>query len=178
MNVSPLMTAAPREGRCDVELRTFALMDQLGIPYVWVSHDLAPTIESCAAVEAALGISICKNLFLCNRQKTVFYLLAMPGGKHFQAKDLSHQLGVARLSFAPAELMEDLMGCSPGSASVLGMAWDKEQRVRLLMDREVYESEWIGCHPCKSDATLRLRTRDLLDTFFPHTGHEVTVVDL
>ena len=177
MPVSQVYTAAPSEERCAVEMETFALLDRLGIPYTWVAHDMANTIEDCAAVDAALGISICKNLFLCNRQKTEFYLLAMPGDKLFQTKELSRQLGTARLSFAPPERMEELLGCAPGSASVLGMAYDKSHQVHLLMDREVYESEWFGCHPCKSDATLRIQTRDLLNIFFPYTGHPVTVVD-
>lgn len=177
MRVSQVYTAAPSEERCAVEMKTFALLDRLGIPYTWVAHDMANTIEDCAAVDAALGISICKNLFLCNRQKTEFYLLAMPGDKLFQTKELSRQLGTARLSFAPPERMEELLGCAPGSASVLGMAYDKSHQVHLLMDREVYESEWFGCHPCKSDATLRIQTRDLLNIFFPYTGHPVTVVD-
>ena len=177
MRVSQVYTAAPSEERCAVEMETFALLDRLGIPYTWVAHDMANTIDDCAAVDAALGISICKNLFLCNRQKTEFYLLAMPGDKLFQTKELSRQLGTARLSFAPPERMEELLGCAPGSASVLGMAYDKSHQVHLLMDREVYESEWFGCHPCKSDATLRIQTRDLLNIFFPYTGHPVTVVD-
>ena len=177
MRVSQVYTAAPSEERCAVEMETFALLDRLGIPYTWVAHDMANTIEDCAAVDAALGISICKNLFLCNRQKTEFYLLAMPGDKLFQTKELSRQLGTARLSFAPPERLEELLGCAPGSASVLGMAYDKSHQVHLLMDREVYESEWFGCHPCKSDATLRIQTRDLLNIFFPYTGHPVTVVD-
>ena len=177
MRVSQVYTAAPSEERCAVEMETFALLDRLGIPYTWVAHDMANTIEDCAAVDAALGISICKNLFLCNRQKTEFYLLAMPGDKLFQTKELSRQLGTARLSFAPPERMEELLGCAPASASVLGMAYDKSHQVHLLMDREVYESEWFGCHPCKSDATLRIQTRDLLNIFFPYTGHPVTVVD-
>ena len=177
MRVSQVYTAAPSEERCAVEMETFALLDRLGIPYTWVAHDMANTIEDCAAVDAALGISLCKNLFLCNRQKKEFYLLAMPGDKLFQTKELSRQLGTARLSFAPPERMEELLGCAPGSASVLGMAYDKSHQVHLLMDREVYESEWFGCHPCKSDATLRIQTRDLLNIFFPYTGHPVTVVD-
>ena len=139
MRVSQVYTAAPSEERCAVEMETFALLDRLGIPYTWVAHDMANTIEDCAAVDAALGISICKNLFLCNRQKTEFYLLAMPGDKLFQTKELSRQLGTARLSFAPPERMEELLGCAPGSASVLGMAYDKSHQVHLLMDREVYE---------------------------------------
>ena len=178
MEISEIRTAAPAEGRAAVELETFALLDRLRIPYAWVAHETAGTIADCDVVSEALGISICKNLFLCNRQRTEFYLLTMPGSKPFQTKVLSHQLGTTRLSFAPPELMESTLRCTPGSASVLGLAYDTEQRVRLVMDREVHDAEWFGCHPCKNDASLRLRTEDLLRVFLPHTGHDVTVVDL
>lgn len=178
MEISSIFTAAPAGGRCPAEMASFALLDQLRIPYQRVEHDPADTMEACAAISDALGIRICKNLFLCNRQKTDFYLLTMPEGKPFHTKDLSHQIGSARLSFASPEAMEELLGCTPGSASVLGLMNDTGHRVRLLMDREVYEAEWFGCHPCKNDGSLRIKTADLLNVFLPHTGHEVTVVDL
>ena len=178
MEISGIFTAAPAGGRCPVEMASFALLDQLRIPYHRVEHDPADTMEACAAISDALGIRICKNLFLCNRQKTDFYLLTMPEDKPFHTKDLSHQIGSARLSFASPEAMEELLGCTPGSASVLGLMNDTGHRVRLLMDREVYEAEWFGCHPCKNDGSLRIKTADLLNVFLPHTGHEVTVVDL
>ena len=178
MEISEIRTAAPAEGRAAVELETFALLDRLHIPYAWVAHETADTIADCDVVSEVLGLSICKNLFLCNRQKTAFYLLTMPGGKPFQTKVLSAQLGTTRLSFAPPELMESMLRCTPGSASVLGLAYDTERRVRLVMDRAVHDAAWFGCHPCKNDASLRLRTEDLLHVFLPHTGHDVTVVDL
>ncbi len=178
MEISPLYTSAPTGDRCAVELASFALLDRLHIPYTRIEHDTADTMEACAAISDALGIRICKNLFLCNRQKTDFYLLTMPEDKPFHTKDLSHQIGSSRLSFAPPEEMEALIGCTPGSASVLGLMHDTKHRVRLLMDREVYEAEWFGCHPCKNDASLRIRTADLLNVFLPHTGHETTVVEL
>lgn len=178
MRISSLYTSAPTGGRCAVELASFALLDQLHISYTRVEHDAADTMEACAAISDALGIRICKNLFLCNRQKTDFYLLTMPEDKPFHTKDLSHQIGSSRMSFAPPEEMESLIGCTPGSASVLGLMHDTEHRVRLLMDREVIDAEWFGCHPCKNDASLRIRTVDLLNVFLPHTGHHATVVDL
>ena len=178
MEISEIRTAAPAAGRAAVELETFALLDRLHIPYAWVAHETADTIADCDVVSEVLGISICKNLFLCNRQKTAFYLLTMPGDKPFQTKVLSAQLGTTRLSFAPPEEMESMLRCTPGSASVLGLAYDTERRVRLVMDRAVHDAEWFGCHPCKNDASLRLRTEDLLRVFLPHTGHDVTVVAL
>jgi len=178
MFISELYTTAPTGGRCEAELAAFALLDQLNISYQRVEHDTADTMEDCAAISDVLGIRICKNLVLCNRQKTAFYLLTMPEDKPFLTKNLSHQIGSSRLSFAPGEMMEELIGCTPGSASVLGLMNDTEHRVRLIMDRETYESEWFGCHPCKNDGSLRIKTSDLLQIFLPYTGHEVTVVDL
>ena len=178
MTISEIYTTAPAVASCEAAQRAFALLDDLGIPYTRVEHESADTMEDCAAISDVLGSRICKNLVLCNRQKTDFYLLAMPEDKPFLTKDLSHQIGSSRLSFAPGELMEELIGCTPGSASVLGLMNDAEHRVRLLMDRDTYEAEWFGCHPCKNNGSLRIKTSDLLHKFLPHTGHEVTVVEL
>ena len=178
MNISEIYTSAPAQASCEAAARAFALLDELKIPYTRVEHEFADTMEDCAAISDVLGSRICKNLVLCNRQKTQFYFLAMPEDKPFLTKNLSQQIGSSRLSFAPSELMEELIGCTPGSASVLGLMNDTEHRVRLLMDRETYEAEWFGCHPCKNDGSLRIKTADLLRVFLPHTGHDVTVVDL
>jgi len=178
MTISEIFTTAPAVASCEAAARAFALLDELNIPYTRVEHESADTMEDCAAISDVLGSRICKNLVLCNRQKTDFYLLAMPEDKPFLTKDLSHQIGSSRLSFAPGELMEELIGCTPGSASVLGLMNDTEHRVRLLMDKDTYEAEWFGCHPCKNDGSLRIKTSDLLHKFLPHTGHEVTVVEL
>ena len=178
MRVSQVYTAAPSEERCAVEMETFALLDRLGIPYTWVAHDMANTIEDCAAVDAALGISICKNLFLCNRQKTNFYLLMMPGDKPFKTKELSHQLGIARLSFASPEDMEQYLDCTPGSSSIMGLANDAENKVQLLMDEDIKGGEYLGCHPCINTSSLKLRTADVLETFLPAVHHEPIFVHL
>ena len=178
MEISGIFTTAPAADHCQAEMASFALLDQLHIPYQRVEHSIANTMADCAAISDVLGIRICKNLFLCNRQKTDFYLLTMPEDKPFHTKDLSQQIGSSRLSFAPPEAMETLLGCTPGSASVLGLMNDTDHHVRLLMDREVYEAQWFGCHPCKNDGSLRIATSDLLNVFLPHTGHHVTVVDL
>ena len=178
MMISSCSSSAPVTAHCQAEADSFALLDQLGIPYQWVSHDAADTMEACAAISDALGSRICKNLFLCNRQKTAFYLLVLPEDLPFRTKELSHQIGSSRLSFAPAESMEELLHCPPGSASALGLQFDTAHQVRFLMERWVYEAEWFACHPCKNLASLRIKTQDLLETFLPHTGHDVTVVDL
>lgn len=178
MWISELLTAPPGDALCVGEARTFALLHRLEIPFTAVRHDTAETMADCAAVSDVLGVRICKNLFLCNRQRTKFYLLAMPEEKPLHTRDLSRQIGSSRLSFAPPADMVRLIGCHPGSASVLGLAFDSAHQVHLLMDRPVAEAEWFGCHPCKNDCSLRLKTADLLNRFLPFTGHKPQIVDL
>ena len=167
------------EGRLSKEIRVYDLLDSLHIPYKRVDYDALPTIEACHEVDLLLDIDICKNLFLCNTQKTAFYLLMMPGWKKFKTAVLSRQIGSARLSFASPEYMEQLLDITPGSVSVLGLMNDHENRVRLLIDRDVLENhEFLGCHPCINTSSLKLRTRDLLETILPAIHHQYTVVDL
>ncbi len=160
------------------EQRCYALLDGLGVAYTRVDHDFADTIEACEAVEQVLGEKICKNLFLCNRQKTQFYLLMLEGEKVFKTKDLSRQLGVARLSFADAADMERLLDITPGSVSVLGLMNDTDDQVQLVIDRPIAESETVGCHPCINSSTLAIATRDILDKVLPAVHHTAIIVDL
>ncbi len=165
-------------GRLEKEIRVYDFLDKLGIDYMQVDHEPAMTMEACEAVDATLGTAMCKNLFLCNRQQTDFYILLMPGDKVFKTKDLSAQLGVSRLSFASGEFMEEFLDITPGSLSVLGLMNDKNHRVRLVIDSPVLESEFIGVHPCINTSSLRLKTTDLLEKIIPAMGHEPTVVEL
>lgn len=179
MEISELYHNTRPEGELlPQEASAFELLETLGIEYDRVSSEPADTMEKCVAVGDVLGVPLCKNLFLCNRQKTQFYLLCMGGDKPFHTKDLSHQIGSARLSFAPEDALWELMHCTPGSATILGLMNDKEHQVRLLMEREVYDAPYISCHPCICTSSLKLKTEDVLRKFLPHTGHEVTVVEL
>lgn len=179
MNISPLCHNSRPEGELpEQETAAFDFLDSLGIPYDRVTHDPADTMEKCDAVSAVLGVDVCKNLFLCNRQKTVFYLLCMPPHKAFHTKDLSHQIGSARLSFAPEEQLWDLLHCMPGSATILGLMYDTEHRVQLLIDRETYEAEFFSCHPCLCSSTLKLKTSDVKNVLLPKVGHEPIIVEL
>ena len=164
--------------RLEKEIACYALLDSFGVAYDRVDHDFADTIEACEAVEQVLGEKICKNLFLCNRQKTSFYLLMMPGEKVFKTKDLSKQLGVARLSFASPEDMLRLLNITPGSVSVLGLMNDKDGRVSLLIDRDLLKEEFFGCHPCINSSSLKIRTSDVTDKIIPAMHHEIRYVDL
>lgn len=165
-------------GRLDKELRVYDFLDGLGISYQRIDHDAAMTMEDCAAVDKALEATICKNLLLCNRQNTAFYLLMIPGDKHFKTKDLSHQIGSSRLSFAAPEYMLEYLDITPGSVSILGLMNDKGNHVQLLIDEDVLKGEYIGCHPCINTSSLRIRTRDMVEKIIPAIAHEPRIVTL
>lgn len=165
-------------GRREREMEVYRLLKSLEIPFQRMDHEPMATIEACRGVDEILGIHMCKNLFLCNSQKTVFYLLLMPGEKKFKTKELSKQIGSARLSFAPEEFMEEYLHISPGAVSVMGLMNDKENHVNLLIDEDVLKEEFLGCHPCVNTASLRLRTKDVLSKFLPFVGHTYRTVHL
>ena len=165
-------------GRLEKEIRVYDLLDRLGVAYERIDHPAADTMEACAAVDAALDAVICKNLLLCNRQCTAFYLLMIPGSKVFKTKDLSAQIGSSRLSFASAEHMQALLDISPGSVSVLGLMNDTENKVQLLIDEDVLKGEKFGCHPCINTSSLRLSMKDLTDVILPAVGHAYKTVTL
>ena len=169
---------ADAQGREAREMRVYDFLDGLGVAYERIDHAPADTMALCREIDDSLGAMICKNLFLCNRQKTDFYLLLLPWDKPFHTRDLSPQLGCSRLSFAEPEAMERMLDTLPGSASVLSLLNDRERAVRLVVDRPVLESEWFGCHPCRNTSSLRIATRDLREVILPALGHEPTVVDL
>lgn len=165
--------------RLPKEIRTYDLLDQLGILYQRLDHTPTATIQDCHDVDQLLDIEICKNLFLCNAQKTDFYLLMMPGTKKFKTAILSKQIGSARLSFADPEFMQEFLDITPGSVSVLGLMNDTHNRVRLLIDKSVIENHaYIGCHPCINTSSLKIPTADLLEKFLPQVNHPYTLVDL
>lgn len=166
------------EGREPKEMAVYELLEKLEIPYERLDHEATATIEACQDVDKLLGIEICKNLFLCNAQKTQFYLLMMPGRKKFSTKEVSRQIQSARLSFAPAEYMEEFLNITPGAVSIMGLMNDKDKRVQLLIDRDVLEAEYLGCHPCVNTASLKLKTADVIARFLPFTGHDYIAVEL
>ena len=158
-----------RSGR---EQRSYRFLDELGVEFDRTDHQDQPatTMEVCSEVDAVLNVHICKNLFLCNRQKTDFYLLIMPGDKPFRTKELSGQMGISRLSFADEQTMEQFLDVHPGSVSVLGLLNDRGHRVRLVIDEDVLKEEMFGCHPCENTSSIRFRTKDLTDKIIPALG--------
>ena len=168
------------DNRLDKEIRVYDFLDKLGIQYQRIDHEAAMTMEACEEIDRALGdnTTICKNLFLCNRQETDFYLLLMPGDKPFKTKDLSAQIHSARLSFAKPEYMEKYLDITPGSVSVLGLMNDSEKKVQLLIDEDVMKEPYFGCHPCINTSSLKFTTEDLMQKIIPALEHEPVTVTL
>ena len=168
------------EGRLDKEIRCYDLLDSLGIEYWRTDHPDAEanTMEACREIDEVLDCLVCKNLFLTNRQHTAYYLLLMPGEKSFKTKELSSQIGSARLSFGSGEEMEQMLDCTPGSSSIMGLMNDRENRVRLLVDEDVLKGEFLGCHPCINTSSLKVRVDEILGKYLDAVHHDMTVVKL
>ncbi len=166
------------EGRLPREIHTYDYLDNLGIEYFRTDHGRADNMEACNEIDAVLGVLICKNLFLCNRQKTNFYLLMMPGDKKFKTKELSSQINSARLSFADPEDMLKYLDIEPGAVSIMGLMNDTEHKVQLLIDEDVLKGEEIGCHPCVCTSSLKIKTKDIIEKYLPATGHDYVTVHL
>ncbi|MBE6541566.1 MAG: prolyl-tRNA synthetase associated domain-containing protein [Ruminococcaceae bacterium] len=164
--------------RLKKEIKVYDFLDSLGIEYYRADHEPAMTMEACAEIDRKLGVSICKNLFLCNRQETNFYILLIPDNKVFKTKDISAQIGSSRLSFGSGEKMEELLDITPGSLSVLGLINDLENHVRLLVDEDVLCGEFFGCHPCINTSSLKIKMCDLKEKIIPSLNHEPTIVKL
>ncbi len=167
------------DGRLEKEIKTYDLLDSLGIIYERVDHEEANTMEACLEIDKVLAPAvICKNLFLCNAQKTKFYLLMIREDKKFKTKEISHQINSARLSFAAPEYMEQFLNITPGSVSVMGLMNDKENQVSLLVDEDVLKEEYFGCHPCINTSSIRLKVSDVFEKFLPAVHHDYTIVQL
>ena len=165
-------------GRLEKEVRTYDFLDKLNIEYERIDHEAAMTMDVCAEIDEALGAMICKNLFLCNRQKTQFYLLMMPGDKPFKTKEITSQIGSARLSFASPEDMEKYLDIRPGAVSVMGLMNDHENHVQLLVDEDVMKGEYLGCHPCVNTSSMKVRTEDIFGKFLEAVHHDMIKVML
>ncbi len=175
-----LENGAPQDlsGRLEKEIKCYSLLDSLGIKYQRVDHSPAETMEACEEIDKILGCRICKNLFLCNRQQTSFYLLLISDSKVFKTKDISAQIGSSRLSFASAENMEKHLNITSGSVSVLGLMNDTDNAVQLLIDEDILKDESIGCHPCINTSSLKFKTNDLIEKIIPALKHSYITVKL
>ncbi len=178
MNIdNTLYTGRPADNRSETEMAIYDRLDALGIEYKRADHEHADTMEDCLVIESVLEAKICKNLFLCNRQKTNFYMLLMPGDKPFKTKYLTSQLNCARLSFAEADKMAEFLHTIPGSVSALELIFDTENNIQLVIDNDLMKDEFISGHPGMSTSTVRLKREDML-RYVREAGHEPVFIDL
>lgn len=173
-----IFNSTPDEERLQKELDTYEILQKLEIPFTGIDHEAAMTMEDLQSVESVLEVNVSKNLLLCNSQKTKFYLLLMPGDKKFLTKNLSKQINSARLSFADGTYMEEFLNITPGSLSVFGLMYDKDNMVNLVIDKDILNDEYFGCHPCVNTSTIKIKTEDMLNKFLPSTNHEPVFVEL
>ena len=169
---------ATNEGRLEKEIRCYDLLERLGVEFQRIDHEAAMTMEACVEIDKVLDATICKNLLLCNRQATAFYLLMIPGDKQFKTSVLSKEIGSSRLSFAKPEYMLEYLDITPASVSVLGLMNDHDHHVELLMDEDVLKGEYFGCHPCINTSSLRIKTADLMEKIIPAMDHPARIVVL
>ena len=171
-------TTHPDSTTTQKEMQSYLFLEENGVEYVGAEHDEAATIELCEGIEKVIGAKICKNLLLCNRQQTKFYMLLIPGDMTFKTKYLSAQINSSRLSFASGEKMEELLNVSPGSLTVLSLMFDREENVELLIEKNVFNDGYFACHPCVNTATVKFKTADLKEKILPALNRSYTIVDL
>lgn len=123
------------------------------------------SMEDCIAINQKLDMEMVKTLFLCNRQQTVFYLFITTGSKTFRSRDFSNALGVSRVSFAPAKLMETMLGTKIGAATVFSAILDKQNAVQIVLDKDVADYEWYGCSDGLTTSYMKIKTEYITDTF-------------
>lgn len=176
--LSAIFTSRPTDKRSDPEEKTYDFLDSYEIPFLRIDHDAANTIAECKEIEKHLGADICKNLFLKNSAKTQYYLLLMSSDKKFASSDISKKIGSTRLSFADEQDMQKMLCVTPGSVSVLSLIFDVNNEVELLIDSDLFNSEYFCCHPCKNTSTLKFKASDIFNKFLPLTGHKFKVINI
>lgn len=180
MYIDPIIyEGAPSgEGRLDKEMKSYEVLEKLGIPFKRLDHEAIGTVEGCEAIEKKLDMPIYKNLFLCNSKKEQYYLLMMRGKKTFKSSSIAKQIGSTRLSFGTPDVLEDYLNLTPGSVSLLGLIFDTTHRVKVLLDESILQETYIGCHPCINTSSLKISRAELLEKFLAYTGHEPTFVKI
>lgn len=176
MYISEVTSAFPSDERSETEKKVFALLEEKGVPFERVDNDSISTMEECEEVGKVLGTEICKSILACTRNKSEYYLIILPGDKRFVSKFASKDIGASRLSFASAEDMEELLGTTPGNASPLAVVNDTEGRVRLVIDKELADEEYIACNTGANTTHIKLRTSDVIGNILPAAGHEPMIV--
>lgn len=174
--VSEIQTTAPKAFKNELQKEVYSALSSLGIPFERVDTDEVITMDDCVAVNEKLNMKMVKTLFLCNKQQTEFYLFITVGNKPFRSKDFSNALNVARMSFAPSELMETMLGTKIGAATILSALLPTASRVKIVIDKEVVNEEYYGCSDGTTTGYLKVRTTDIIHKFLAFTKRDFSIV--
>ncbi len=142
-------------------------LDALHISYDYIEHDAAAHMDECRAIEEKLGVMVPRNLFLTTRRQGGFYLYVLRPDAPFRSGDVSRQAGTSRLCFAGEDALYDHLRVRPGSVTPLGLIFDADDGVTLLMDRALCDEARLIFHPCVNTASVAMSTRDFLEIFLP-----------
>lgn len=176
--VSDPISTAPEQFRSPLQEKTYAALERLQLPFARVDTDEAITMEDCTLINEKLNMKMVKTLFLCNRQQTAFYLFITAGDKPFRAKDFSTALGVARVSFAPSELMEKMLGAKIGAATVFSALLETASQVQIVFDKDVLAEEWYGCSDGTTTGYMKIKTEHIIRRFLPYTKHDPAIIEV
>jgi len=176
--VSNVYTTPPSEFKTVLQEKTYRALQELHIPFERVDTDEAITMEDCIQINKVLNVKVVKTLFLCNRQQTSFYLFITAGDKPFKTKDFSKALGVSRVSFAPADLMEKMLGTKVGATTVFSALLDKDNAIPVVFDKEVTCEEWYGCTDGTTTCYMKVKTEHILHAFLPYTKHLPLIIEV
>ncbi len=155
-----------------------SLLDSLGIKYGHMKHGPVFKMTDLDDVSVLLGAPFFKNLLICNRQKTEFFLLLLDGDKPFKTSLVSKLLGASRLSFADEDDLKRLLGVQSGGANPISLMFDEQKLVKLAVDSDILRREYVCLHPCTNRESIKIRTVDLMEHVLPATGHEPIVLDI
>lgn len=157
-----------------------AFLDAQSLRYWLHRHAPMQMIEDCQHIEGVnyQQAAMPKNVFLCNRQQTQFYLVLLRHDLSFRTAVVSKLLSVSRLSFASPDWMEALLQLSPGAVSPLNLMFDQDQRVSLAMDRKLLDYERLLFHPGNNTLSVEMATDDFLHGFLPAIGRSTQLIDL
>lgn len=174
--VSNIYTEKPHHFCSCLQKEIYQTLEKLNVSFERVDTDEAITMNDCIEIDKILNMKMVKTLFLCNRQQTEFYLFVTQGDKIFKTKEFSNALGISRVSFAPSELMEKMLGTKVGAATVLSILKDKERKIKVVFDKMVVEEEWYGCSDGTTRGYMKVKTDQIINTFLPYTNHDVIII--
>ena len=178
MYISEIMTTAPEEARGDLENRVYQELEKLGIKYERVDNDVVESMDECVVISDKLGAEIRKTIVVCDRKKEKFFLVVLPANKRFDSKLFGAMMRTPKVSFASAESMQEIIGLSPGEASVMGILNDPDGRIKVVVDKAVADAEWFACNPGANTTHIKFKTKQLLNDFLPAEGHKAEIIML